>query len=265
MAETGRLSSRDPNLQNIPVRTDEGRRIREAFIAEDGFVLMSADYSQIELRILAHIADEKALIEAFNNGVDVHAVTAAGIFGKRPADVTKEERAVGKTVNFATIYGQSAFGLSRQLKLDPKVAQEYIDNYFAKYPSVAKFREHALKDAGKNGYVETLFGRRRYVPEINSKNGNIRQNAERMAFNTIFQGTAADIIKIAMINIDKGLADVSKNARMILQVHDELIFEVPEAEAEPVKEFVTAAMEGAASLKIPITVDVATGKNWAEC
>jgi DNA polymerase-1 len=265
VAETGRLSSSDPNLQNIPVRTEEGRRIREAFVAEEGFVLMSADYSQIELRILAHIADEAALIEAFNNGVDVHAVTAGGIFGKGPAEVTKDERAAGKTVNFATIYGQSAFGLSRQLRLDPKVAQEYIDNYFARYPSVARFREQALRKAAREGYVETLFGRRRYVPDLNSKNGGVRQNAERMAFNTIFQGTAADIIKIAMINIDKGLAGVSKGARMLLQVHDELIFEVPGQEAEEVKKFVSSAMSGAARLKIPLTVDIATGRNWAEC
>lgn len=265
VAETGRLSSSDPNLQNIPVRTEAGRRIREAFIAEDGFVLMSADYSQIELRILAHIAEEKALIEAFRNGVDVHAVTAAGIFGIKPHNVTKEERAIGKTVNFATIYGQSAFGLSKQLKIDVQVAQEYIDNYFAKYPSVAKYREKAVKDARKAGYVETLFGRRRYVPDINSANGSIRQNAERMAFNTIFQGTAADIIKKAMIEIDHGLSKISPQSRMILQVHDELVFEVPENETEKVREFIVPAMCQAADLKVPLQVDVATGKNWAEC
>lgn len=261
VAETGRLSSSDPNLQNIPVRTEEGRRIREAFIAEEGFVLMSADYSQIELRILAHIAGEKVLISAFKDNIDVHAVTAAGIFGAVQGKVTKEQRAVGKTVNFATIYGQSAFGLSKQLKIDPSVAQEYIDNYFKRYPSVAKYREEAIKKARHDGYVETLFGRRRYTPDINSKNGSIRQNAERMAFNTIFQGTAADIIKKAMVAIDRDL--VSKKARMIIQVHDELVFEVPENEVKDFKEFVNDKMCNVVKLDVPLVIDIGTGKNWA--
>ncbi|OGQ50166.1 MAG: DNA polymerase I [Deltaproteobacteria bacterium RIFCSPLOWO2_02_FULL_47_10] len=262
VAETGRLSSSDPNLQNIPVRTEAGKRIREAFIAEDGFVLLAADYSQIELRILAHITEEPALIEAFKKGVDVHAVTASGIFGVPPEKVTPEQRAVGKTVNFATIYGQSAFGLSKQLKIGIAVAQEYIDNYFKRYPCVMKYRSHAIGDAKKSGFVETLFGRRRYVPDINSKNGGIRQNAERMAFNTIFQGTAADIIKRAMIEIDRGLAAISPKARMIMQVHDELVFEVPDADAEKVRKFVAAAMEDAASLNVPLVMDTGIGKNW---
>lgn len=265
VAETGRLSSSDPNLQNIPIRSEAGRRIREAFIAEDGFVLMSADYSQIELRILAHIADEKALIEAFKNNIDVHAVTAANVFSVAPEAVTKEQRSVGKTVNFATIYGQSAFGLSKQLKINVGTAGEYIDNYFKKYSAVAAYRERALDEVRRSGYVETLFGRRRYVPEINSKNGGIRQNAERMAFNTIFQGTAADIIKKAMITIDAGLAGVSQKARMIMQVHDELIFEVPEKDIGTVKAFVEKEMCGVAELKVPLFVDIGTGKNWAEC
>lgn len=265
VAETGRLSSSDPNLQNIPIRTEAGKRIREAFIADEGFILMSADYSQIELRILAHIANEEALIEAFNNNVDVHSVTAAGIFGVKPEKVTPEQRAVGKTVNFATIYGQSAFGLSKQLKIGVDTAQEYIDNYFRRYPSVAKYREKAMKEARKNGYVETLFGRRRYAPDMNSKNGNIRQNAERMAFNTIFQGTAADIIKKAMIEIDAKLNNVSKKSRMLIQVHDELIFEIPEEDLSKVKKFISDTMCGVVKLKIPLVVDVGSGKNWAEC
>jgi DNA polymerase-1 len=265
VAETGRLSSSEPNLQNIPVRTEEGRRIRTAFIAEKGFKLLSADYSQIELRILAHIAEEDVLINGFKNGLDIHSLTAAGIFGVKPEKVTKEERSVGKTVNFATIYGQSAFGLSKQLKINPSVAQEYIDNYFARYPGVAKYREKAFKDARKKGYVETLFGRRRYLPDINSKNGNIRQNAERMAFNTIFQGTAADIIKKAMIEVDKGLKEISPTSRMLLQVHDELVFEVPERDLEKVGSFVSKAMSNVVKLSVPLTVDIATGNNWAEC
>jgi len=265
IAETGRLSSSDPNLQNIPVRTEAGKKIRAAFVAKDGNLLLSADYSQIELRILAHIAEETELINAFKSNVDVHAVTASGIFGVPVSEITSEQRAVGKTVNFATIYGQSAFGLSRQLKIDPATAQEYIDNYFAKYKVVASYREQALKEARRKGYVETLFGRHRYVPDVNSKNGNIRQNAERMAFNTIFQGTAADIIKMAMIEIDKGLPDISPDARMIIQVHDELVFETPEKDGKNVSEFVSRAMSSVVNLKVPLIVDVGKGKNWAEC
>ncbi len=265
VAETGRLSSSDPNLQNIPIRTKEGKRIREAFVADDGFMLVSADYSQIELRILAHIAEEKALIEAFKNGIDVHAVTAAGIFGRNSEDITPEQRAVGKTVNFATIYGQSAFGLSKQLKIDIGVAAEYIDSYFKKYSQVEAYRESAIKKARHDGFVETLFGRRRYVPDINSKNGGIRQNAERMAFNTIFQGTAADIIKKAMIEIDRDLPAVSKNAKMLLQVHDELVFEIPEKDLDKVSEFVSKTMCNVVNLKVPMVVDIGNGKNWAEC
>ena len=230
-----------------------------------GVSLMSADYSQIELRILAHIAEEDALIEAFKDNIDVHSVTAAGIFGKVSEKVTKEERAIGKTVNFATIYGQSAFGLSKQLKINPSIAQKYIDNYFAKYPNVAKYRDKAMHEARRNGYVETLFCRRRYAPDINSRNGSIRQNAEGMAFNTIFQGTAADIIKKAMVNIDRGLSNISKEARMILQVHDELVFEVPEKDVQKAKEFIINAMCNVTKLKVPLTVDVNVGQNWSEC
>ncbi|MBI2341339.1 MAG: DNA polymerase I [Deltaproteobacteria bacterium] len=234
-------------------------------VADDGFMLVSADYSQIELRILAHIAEEEALIEAFKNGIDVHAVTAAGIFGRNSEDITPEQRAVGKTVNFATIYGQSAFGLSKQLKIDVGVAAEYIDSYFKKYPQVAAYREKAIEKARREGFVETLFGRRRYVPDINSKNGGIRQNADRNAFNTIFQGTAADIIKKAMIEIDRDLPAVSKNAKMLLQVHDELVFEIPEKDLVKVSELVSKAMCHVVNLKVPMVVDIGKGKNWAEC
>jgi DNA polymerase-1 len=265
VAETGRLSSSEPNLQNIPIRSKEGKRIREAFVAEDGFVLMSADYSQIELRILAHIAREQALIDAFKKDTDVHSVTAAGIFNVGPEDVTPEQRAVGKTVNFATIYGQSAFGLSKQLEIDVDTAKEYIDNYFRRYPAVLRYREEALEAARKNGYVETLFSRRRYFPDINSKNGGIRQIAERMAFNTIFQGTAADIIKMAMVNIARDLPGVSKDTRMLVQVHDELLFEVPKKDADKVKAFISKEMCDVVKLDVPLMVDVGVGKNWSEC
>lgn len=261
---TGRLSSSDPNLQNIPIRRPEGRLIRESFIAEPEYVFVDADYSQIELRVLAHLAREEALLDAFKKGVDVHAVTASGLFGKQPDRISSEERAVGKTVNFATIYGQSAFGLARQLKISVGDAQRYIEGYFEKYPKVEKYRDEVLKIAAKNGYVETLFGRRRFLPDIQSSNGMLRGLAERMAFNTVFQGTAADIIKRAMLDIDRGLAKISNGARMLLQVHDELLFEVPGADAEKVRSFVKERMEAAADLSVPMVVDIGIGPNWAD-
>ncbi len=261
---TGRLSSSDPNLQNIPARSEEGRRIREAFIADKGHLLLSADYSQIELRVLAHMSSETNLVDAFSKGLDVHAITAAGIFGCKVKEVTKEQRAVGKTVNFSTIYGQTSFGLSRQLGIAPGEASEYIDNYFKKYPGVAKYREKILDEARDRGYVETLFGRRRPVPDISSSNKQLQQFAERTAFNTIFQGTAADIIKVAMISIHKGLPKVSKDSRMILQVHDELVFEVPENDVEAVQKFVVHEMSSTVKLSVPLIVDVGVAKNWAD-
>ena len=261
---TGRLSSSDPNLQNIPVRSDEGRRIREAFVADPGNLLISADYSQIELRVLAEMSGEEALVEAFNRGEDVHAVTASGIFGVAPGDVTKEQRAVGKTVNFATIYGQTAFGLSKQLGITPKDAQTYIDNYFKKYPRVAEYRDEILDGVRETGMAKTLFGRRRFFPDIESTNGMLKQIAERMAFNTVFQGTAADIIKLAMIEIHAGLAEISPKARLLIQVHDELVLEVPEKDVDAVKDFVVEKMCTAAKLKVPLEVDAGVGKNWAE-
>lgn len=261
---TGRLSSSDPNLQNIPIRRAEGKLIREAFIPEEGCVFVDADYSQIELRVLAHVTKDRALLDAFAKNVDVHSVTASGIFSVAPDEVTGDQRGVGKTVNFATLYGQSAFGLSRQLGIDVGEAQEYIEGYFKKYPRVEEYREEVLEGARKKGYVETLYGRRRYVPDIASSNGMLRSVAERMAFNTVFQGTAADIIKRAMIVIHGELSSVSKGARMLLQVHDELLFEVPEEDAEKVKTFVKEKMEGAARLDVPLVVDVGVGNNWAE-
>ncbi|OQA62377.1 MAG: DNA polymerase I [bacterium ADurb.Bin270] len=261
---TGRLSSSDPNLQNIPVRGEEGRRIREAFVAEKGFKLLSADYSQIELRVLAHMSGDENLLQAFAEGLDVHAITASGIFGVRVRDVTREQRTVGKTVNFATIYGQGAFGLSKQLGISAGEAASYIENYFKKYPAVAKYRELVLYEAKNRGYVETLFGRRRPVGELSSQNRMAVQIAERVAFNTVFQGTAADIIKIAMIDIHAGIGDISKGAKMIVQVHDELLFEVPDGDCEVLKSFVVSKMEGAAQLKVPLVVDVGIADNWAE-
>ncbi|MFA4973508.1 MAG: DNA polymerase I [bacterium] len=262
-AATGRLSSSDPNLQNIPARTDEGRRIREAFIADPGFVLISADYSQIELRVLAHLSKEEALIKAFAEGRDVHALTASGIF-KVPVDkVSREQRGVGKTVNFATIYGQTSYGLAQQLDISQGEAADYIENYFAKYPKVAAYRDEVIERARKEGRVETIFGRRRFFPDIASTNGQLRQIAERMAFNTVFQGSAADIIKIAMIEVHEKLSQVSRESRLLLQVHDELVIEAPEKDAERVRDFLKNAMEQAAKLDVPLVVDTGTGPNWA--
>ena len=237
-------------------------KIREAFIAEKDFTLISADYSQIELRVLAHMSGDPVLLEAFKNNADIHAITASGIFGVSPDKVSKSERAVGKTVNFATIYGQTAYGLSRGLGIDVGDAAKYIENYFKKYPRVAKYRDEVLDLAKKEGKVTTLFGRVRHFPDITSSNVQMKQLAERMAFNTVFQGTAADIIKIAMINVHNELPKISKESRMILQVHDELVFEVPEADVEKVEKFVKDKMENAVSLKVPLLVDIGTGKTW---
>lgn len=261
---TGRLSSSDPNMQNIPIRSEEGRRIREAVIAEAGFVLISADYSQIELRVLAHLSEEPELLRAFAANEDVHALTASGIFGVAPDRVTREQRAVGKTVNFATIYGQTPFGLSKQLGISTGEAADYIDQYFLKYPRVAAFREEVLQRAREEGFVTTLFGRRRFFPEIESGNQQMRALSERMAFNTVFQGTAADIIKRAMLTVDAGLASCSARARLMLQVHDELVLEVPEADAEKVRTFVVHEMAHAATLRVPLIVDAGIGPNWAQ-
>ena len=261
---TGRLSSKDPNLQNIPVRTDEGKKIRRAFIAQDGHKLISADYSQIELRILAHIANEKNMIKAFKDGVDIHNATASGIFGIDPGDVTGEQRNIAKTVNYAVLYGQSAFGLSQGLGIPRSEAKEFIDNYFESHPKVAKLNDEVLEECRKQGYVKTLSGRKRYLPEIGSKNVMVRKQAERQAFNTVLQGTAADLIKLAMLKAHEEIEKKKLPYRMLLQVHDELVFEAPEKDAAKCAEFAREIMSKAMKLKVPLDVDAGIGDNWLE-
>ncbi len=262
---TGRLSSSDPNLQNIPVRTDAGRKIRELFVPDKGYdVLLSADYSQIELRILAHMSGDAGLIEAFRTGKDIHTATAAEVFGVSEAAVTPLMRSRAKAVNFGIVYGISDYGLSQGLGVSRKEAGEYIDSYFARYPGVKRFIDAMIAEAREKGYVTTLFGRRRYLPEIHSTNFNQRSFAERTAMNTPIQGTAADVIKKAMVEVHRGLKDAGLRSRVLLQVHDELVLEVPADELERAAAIVRAAMEGAVRLDVPLTTDVKTGKNWAE-
>jgi len=261
---TGRLSSSDPNLQNIPVKGDWGKLIREAFVSEEGNFLLSADYSQVELRILAHLSGDEGLISAFTEDLDIHARTAAELFGVPLELVTAEMRRTAKTVNFGVIYGISSFGLSEALNIDRKEAEQYIRQYFDRHPGVKRYVEELIAEAAHNGFVTTLFGRKRPVPELTSKNRNIRQLGERLAVNSPIQGTAADIIKIAMINIRKRLHTASFNTRMILQVHDELLFEIPEAEIEVVRCMVREEMEGVLRLSVPLKVDIGYGRNWAE-
>jgi DNA polymerase-1 len=264
VAETGRLSSNDPNLQNIPIRSEDGAKIRRAFIADEGYVLLSADYSQIELRVLAHFSEDPALLKAFAKNEDVHRLTASGVFGMAPEKVTPAMRGKGKTLNFAVVYGQTPFGLSGQLGVSQREAREYIENYFAKYRGVKKFRDQVLAEARMTGEVRTLLGRRRFVPDLNSKNFGARSLAERIAFNTVIQGTAADIIKKAMIGIDKEMVEKKLNSRMLIQVHDELVFEVKKSELDEVKKLVKKHMEGVVEFKVPLTVEMGVGPNWAE-
>ena len=261
---TGRLSSSDPNLQNIPIRTAEGRRVRQAFIAPPGHRLVAADYSQIELRIMAHLSGDENLLKAFQQGQDVHRATAAEVFGVNLAQVTTDQRRSAKALNFGLIYGMSAFGLARQLNISRKQAAEYIELYFERYPGVQHYMNQVRHLAAENGYVETHFGRRLYLPEINSSNGMRRQAAERTAINAPMQGTAADIIKLAMINVDNWLHTNQLKSRMIMQVHDELVLEVPEDEYKQVVLGVTECMESAASLHVKLVVDVGDGVNWDE-
>ena len=261
---TGRLSSSDPNLQNIPIRTDEGRRIREAFVSPEGTVLLSADYSQIELRILAHLSGDRNLVEAFGNGEDIHNRTARQVLGAEDQAVEPELRRRAKVINFGIIYGMSAYGLSKELGISPGEAASIIDGYFDVYSGVREFTEKTLQQAREKGYVQTLLNRRRYLPELASKNPNIRQYGERMAVNTPIQGTAADLIKVAMLRIHEGLSGEVPGARMLLQVHDELVFEVPEGQTQTVSAFVSGIMEGVMDLDVPLVVDVGWGKNWAE-
>jgi len=261
-AVTGRLASSDPNLQNIPIRTAEGRRIREAFIAPQGSVIVSADYSQIELRIMAHISRDESLLKAFAAGEDIHRATAAEIFGVDLAAVDSEQRRYAKVINFGLIYGMSAFGLARQLNLERAAAQQYMDRYFQRYPGVAEYMRVTREQAHRQGYVETVFGRRLWLPEIRSSNGNRRQGAERAAINAPMQGTAADLIKMAMIAVQRWLEQEKLGTRLIMQVHDELVLEVPQEELGQVRDEVARLMTGVARLAVPLLVEVGAGANW---
>ena len=264
VAVTGRLASSDPNLQNIPIRTPEGRRIRAAFIASPGCRLVSADYSQIELRIMAHLSNDAGLLEAFARGEDVHRATAAEVFGITPLEVSNDQRRAAKAINFGLIYGMSAFGLARQIDVDRTSAQTYMDRYFARYPGVARYMEETRSAAKEHGYVETVFGRRLWLPEIRSSNAGRRQGAERAAINAPMQGTAADLIKLAMIAVQGWLDTEKLQTRLIMQVHDELVLEVPQAELERVKKALPSLMAGVAKLAVPLLAEVGEGANWDE-
>jgi len=261
---TGRLSSSDPNLQNIPVRTDLGRRIRSGFVAEPGCVFVGADYSQVELRLLAHLSGDEDLVRRFREGEDIHVATACAVFGVDPSGVTPELRRRAKVINFGILYGMSPFGLSRELGIGGREAKQYIDQYFRRYPGVHRYIERLKEQARRDGAVHTILGRRRVLRDINSRNKVLREAAERMAINTPIQGSAADIIKLAMIRVDREFRDRGMRAGLVLQVHDELIAEAPDAEAPEVERLLTGAMEGVASLSVPLTVSVSRGKHWGE-
>jgi len=262
VAVTGRLSSNDPNLQNIPIRTPEGRRVREAFVAPPGHVIMSADYSQIELRLMAHISEDPGLLRAFAEGVDVHRATASEVFGSPVGEVTPEQRRYAKVINFGLIYGMGAFGLASNLGIEQKAARDYIDRYFARFAGVKRYMDETKRRAAELGYVETLFGRRVWLPEINGGSGPRRAGAERQAINAPMQGTAADLIKLAMIAVQAEFDRERKATAMVMQVHDELVFEVPEAELDWAREAVPRLMAGVASLKVPLLAEVGVGPNW---
>ncbi|KPW86761.1 DNA polymerase [Pseudomonas congelans] len=264
VAVTGRLSSSDPNLQNIPIRTAEGRRIRQAFVAPKGYKLLAADYSQIELRIMAHLAQDEGLLHAFRNDLDVHRATAAEVFGVELEDVTTDMRRSAKAINFGLIYGMSAFGLAKQIGVDRKQSQAYVDRYFARYPGVLNYMERTRAQAAEQGFVETIFGRRLYLPDINAKNQSLRKGAERMAINAPMQGTAADIIKKAMVAVNGWLDESGLDARVILQVHDELVLEVREDLVDQISAQIRPHMSGAAELAVPLLVEVGVGNNWDE-
>jgi DNA polymerase-1 len=264
VAATGRLSSSDPNLQNIPIRSEEGRRIRQAFIAPPAYKLVAADYSQIELRIMAHLSGDSGLLAAFSQGLDVHSATAAEVFEVELSQVTHDLRRSAKAINFGLIYGMSAFGLAQQLGIPRNQAQAYIDLYFSRYPGVKHYMDTIRVQAKEQGYVETLFGRRLYLPEINSKNAALRQYAERTAINAPMQGTAADIIKRAMLGCHTWLQTGNTDVKMIMQVHDELVFEVAEEQLETSIASIRGIMCSAADLAVPLLVDVGYGENWDE-
>ena len=259
---TGRLSSSDPNLQNIPIRTEDGRRIRQAFEPSKGNKFISADYSQIELRVMAHLSKDPGLLSAFQDGEDVHSKTASEVFNVGIDDVTPDLRRNAKAINFGLIYGISAFGLGKQLGITRNLAAEYMAMYFEKYPRVKKYMESTKESASQNGYVETLFGRRLYLREINASNAMRRQASERAAINAPVQGTAADIMKIAMIKMHQSLENEKSQAQIILQVHDELILDTPEKEIDKVVNLTTEAMMGAAQLDVPLEIDIGIGDNW---
>ena len=265
LTATGRLSSSKPNLQNIPIRTERGKEIRKAFVPSrpDG-VIVSADYSQIELRIMAHLSCDTHLINAFRNGEDVHAITAAKIFGIPLEEVTPDQRRIAKTANFGIMYGISSFGLAQRLHIGRAEAKKIIEDYFANFPAISSFIEDTLTSARETGYVETIFGRRRYLPDINSKNGTVRALAERTAINAPIQGTSADIIKLAMINVDRRLRKEGLQSRMVLQIHDELVFDAVAEEVEALERIVREEMENVATLSIPLTVECNHGNNWLE-
>jgi DNA polymerase-1 len=262
VAATGRLSSSEPNLQNIPVRTAEGRRIRQAFIAPEGSKLAAADYSQIELRIMAHLSADENLLRAFANGEDIHSATAAEVFGVTLKNVTSDQRRSAKAINFGLIYGMSAFGLGRQLGIPRKEAQSYIDRYFTRYPGVRKYMDNTREKARDQGYVETLLGRRLYLPEIRARNPQRRQYAERTAINAPMQGTAADIIKKAMIEVDRWIIESGFPLKMVMQVHDELVFEIQNDIVDSALETIRDLMTSAANLDVPLLVDIGVGENW---
>jgi len=262
VAVTGRLSSNDPNLQNIPIRTPEGRRVREAFIAPPGHLLMSADYSQIELRIMAHISEDPALLRAFERGIDVHKATASEVFGIPVAEVGSEQRRYAKVINFGLIYGMGAFGLASNLGIEQKAAKDFIDRYFARFAGVKRYMDETRISARAKGYVETVFGRRLWLPEINGGNGPRKAGAERQAINAPMQGTAADLIKLAMIAVQRTLDEERRATRMVMQVHDELVLEVPESELEWAREAIPRLMAGVARLKVPLLAEVGVGANW---
>ena len=263
IAATGRLSSTDPNLQNIPIRTEEGRRIREAFVVGPGYEsLMSADYSQIEMRIMAHASDDEALIEAFKSGMDFHTVTASRVFGVAPKAVTGAERAKIKAMNYGLAYGLSAFGLSQQLHIETSEAKALMDEYFERFGGVRTYLHGLVADARRTEYTETILGRRRYLPDLMSDNRQRREMAERMALNAPIQGSAADIIKVAMLDVEQALDDAGMRSRMLLQVHDELVFEVGPGEREALEELVRAQMGHAVELSVPLDVSVGVGRSW---
>jgi DNA polymerase-1 len=261
-AATGRLSSNEPNLQNIPIRRELGRDVRRGFVPRTGWLLLAADYSQIELRLLAHLSEDPAFVQAFRAGGDIHRQTAALIFDVPLDDVTKEMRGRAKTINFATIYGQGAHALSQQLKISFAEAKDFIEKYFVRFAKVREYLDSRKAFAREHGYVQTIFNRRRYIPELRDRNFNIRAFGERTAQNSPIQGSAADLIKIAMIKIHGALLEQRLDTKMLLQVHDELVFEVPQAELETAKAMVKHQMEHAAELSVPLVVDMGAGENW---